>query len=80
MDPEKVKVVPFGANIDCNHSYEYIKKLVEFRFRNFDKCSLLFCGVDWYRKGGDIALEIVISKKTERGKEILRKLFAHSHF
>ena len=32
MDPEKVKVVPFGANIDCNHSLNISKNSSSFVF------------------------------------------------
>jgi glycosyltransferase involved in cell wall biosynthesis len=55
-DPNKVKVVPFGANIDSQQNIEEIKTLIESR--PTDKCKLLFLGVDWLRKGGDIALEV----------------------
>lgn len=57
IDPSKVKVVPFGANLECNRSYEDIEAIIESR--TFAKCRLLFMGVDWFRKGGDIALEVV---------------------
>jgi glycosyltransferase involved in cell wall biosynthesis len=55
-DPKKVKVVPFGANIESNKSIEEIKALIESR--PTDQCKLLFLGVDWLRKGGDVALEV----------------------
>ncbi|PZV15454.1 MAG: group 1 glycosyl transferase [Pseudanabaena sp.] len=55
-DPEKVKVVPFGANIDSCRTLSDIKDLIAARPAN--KCKLLFLGVDWYRKGGDIALKV----------------------
>ncbi|MBW4421993.1 MAG: glycosyltransferase family 4 protein [Myxacorys californica WJT36-NPBG1] len=57
-DPAKVKVVPFGANVESYETVEEIKELIESRPRN--KCKLLFLGVDWFRKGGDLALEIAI--------------------
>lgn len=56
IDRSKVKVVPYGANIECNRSFDDIRKIVNARPSN--KCKLLFLGVDWLRKGGDIALEI----------------------
>ncbi len=56
-DPAKVKVVPFGANIECDRNFEDIKTIVGSRPSN--KCKLLFLGVNWYRKGGDIAFEVV---------------------
>ena len=55
-DPEKVKVVPFGANIESNLTIDKIKILIESRPTN--KYKLLFLGVDWFRKGGDVALEV----------------------
>jgi glycosyltransferase involved in cell wall biosynthesis len=55
-DPDKVKVVPFGANIDGNRSLSQIKATIANR--PSDRCKLLFLGVDWYRKGGDIALQV----------------------
>lgn len=54
--PEKVKVVPFGANIESDHNIDEIKAAIESRPTN--KCKLLFLGVDWFRKGGDVALDV----------------------
>ena len=56
IDPQKVKVVPFGANIECHRTPEDIEALITARSKHL--CRLIFLGVDWYRKGGDIALEI----------------------
>jgi glycosyltransferase involved in cell wall biosynthesis len=53
----KVKVVPFGANIECDRNLDSIKAIVDSRPSS--QCNLLFLGVDWFRKGGDIALEVV---------------------
>ncbi|MBW4646940.1 MAG: glycosyltransferase family 4 protein [Goleter apudmare HA4340-LM2] len=55
-DPTKVKVVPFGANIHSQRTLTEIKGLIAARPAN--KCKLLFLGVDWYRKGGDVALKV----------------------
>jgi glycosyltransferase involved in cell wall biosynthesis len=55
-DPAKVKVVPFGANIQNDKSLETIKDLI--KTRPTTQCKLLFLGVDWFRKGGDIAFEV----------------------
>ena len=55
-DREKVKVVPFGANIDNSRTLTDVKSLITSRPAN--KCKLLFLGVDWYRKGGDVALKV----------------------
>lgn len=56
VDPKKVKVVPFGANIDCNRGADAIRRIVSAK--SLDTCKLLFVGVDWLRKGGDIALAV----------------------
>lgn len=52
--PDKVKVVPFGANLEQKKSSIEIKEVISRRSR---KClRLLFIGVDWKRKGGPMAL------------------------
>ncbi len=56
VDPAKVKVVPFGANINCNRNLQDIILII--KNKNFDICKLLFIGVDWFRKGGDTALKV----------------------
>lgn len=57
-DPSKVRVVPFGANLPTQHlALEDIKEIV--KKRGSHTCRLLFLGVEWHRKGGDIAIEAV---------------------
>jgi len=56
VDPGKVKVVPFGANMECSRSYEDISRIVEMRSQKV--CKLLFLGVEWDRKGGALAVEV----------------------
>jgi glycosyltransferase involved in cell wall biosynthesis len=56
VDSSKVKVVPFGANIEHNRTLEDVKKSVTVRPSN--SCNLLFLGVDWQRKGGEVALRV----------------------
>lgn len=51
-DESKVHVIPFGANLE-----EVPSPQDAIRDRRSSKCRLLFVGVDWTRKGGDIALE-----------------------
>ncbi|HEX4044409.1 MAG TPA: glycosyltransferase family 4 protein [Gammaproteobacteria bacterium] len=53
---EKVKVVPFGANIDSFPSREEIQQHVKNRAR--DKIKLLFLAKSWERKGGDTVLAV----------------------
>jgi glycosyltransferase involved in cell wall biosynthesis len=54
-DPTKVHVIPFGANFDEPPPAERVaNKPLSGR------CKLLFVGVDWAKKGGDIAFETLI--------------------
>ncbi|OGT47417.1 MAG: hypothetical protein A3E83_01570 [Gammaproteobacteria bacterium RIFCSPHIGHO2_12_FULL_41_20] len=53
---EKVKVVPFGANIKHAPSFTEIRDIVKHRQQGIIK--LLFLGKDWYRKGGDKVLAV----------------------
>lgn len=55
-DPAKVRVVPFGANIECHRTAADIARLVASRPK--DRCQLLFIGRIWNRKGGDHALAV----------------------
>jgi glycosyltransferase involved in cell wall biosynthesis len=56
VDPGKVKVVPFGANIDCQRTESDIRS--GLAGKEFGVCKLLFLGVEWFRKGGDVALKV----------------------
>jgi glycosyltransferase involved in cell wall biosynthesis len=67
VDPNKIKVVPFGANVECNRTIQDIKTLTNSR--STSKYTILFLGVSWERKGGDIALKVV-NKLHERGLNI----------
>jgi hypothetical protein len=53
VDPGKVHVLPFGANID-----DTVVKITH-PFSENETLNVLFSGVDWKRKGGDIAVETV---------------------
>lgn len=55
-DREKVKVVPFGANIDSHPGLDEISGIV--KKRSSDKIKLLFLAKSWERKGGDIVLAV----------------------
>jgi glycosyltransferase involved in cell wall biosynthesis len=50
--PSAVHIVPFGANFESSPSREEA-----LRPSRRDRCRLLFVGVSWEGKGGDIALE-----------------------
>jgi len=54
-DPRKVHVIPFGANLENIPD----KQIVEERKRS-EQCRLLFVGVDWKLKGGNIAFETLV--------------------
>ncbi len=56
VDPAKVAVIPFGANMDTPPSADLI-----LSSKKYDKCRLLFVGKEWKRKGGDIALDAMRS-------------------
>jgi glycosyltransferase involved in cell wall biosynthesis len=56
IEASKVKVIPFGANTECNRNFDDIKAIVCSRPAN--TCRLLFLGVNWYRKGGNIAFKV----------------------
>lgn len=53
---EKIKVVPFGANINCSHTLNDIRVMLKTRSR--DTVKLLFLGKHWRRKGGDIVFNV----------------------
>ncbi|MGB9748105.1 MAG: glycosyltransferase family 4 protein [Bacteroidales bacterium] len=61
---EKVHVIPFGGNIENEHTEEDIRIWNEAK--DFSKIRLLFIGVDWYRKGGAKAYEVT-KALNERG-------------
>lgn len=56
VNPDKVKVIPFGANIESNRTLADIESIVSLRPQS--ECNLLFVGVDWLRKGGDLAVKV----------------------
>jgi len=61
---EKISVVPMGANLDEVPTREQVSA-ARGRGRK-DECRLVFAGVDWERKGGDIALA-AMRRLRERG-------------
>jgi glycosyltransferase involved in cell wall biosynthesis len=57
-DPAKLHVIPFGANLEEPPTTEAaLQKTASTR------CNLLFVGVDWRKKGGDIAFETLVELK-----------------
>ncbi len=55
VDPGKIHVIPFGANVEV-HDAATVKGWIDAR--PFDRLDLLFVGRDWRRKGGDIVLAV----------------------
>ncbi len=53
---DKVKVVPFGANLQSKHTLDDIRAMLKTRSR--DTVKLLFLGKHWHRKGGDIVFKV----------------------
>ena len=53
---DRVAVVPFGANLDTLPSAEEVQRAIVTRPRT--RCRMLWVGVDWERKRGDLAVEI----------------------
>lgn len=56
VNPEKVKVIPFGPNLECDRNKQDIEKIIENK--SSVTCKLLLVGVDWYAKGADKALAV----------------------
>lgn len=56
VDPDKIKVVPYGANLENGLNQTDIRNMIANRSDSV--CKLLFIGVEWKRKGGDLALEV----------------------
>lgn len=57
VDPNRVLVAPFGANLDDNEIPSREEAITGPRESAI--CRLLFLGVDWERKGGNVAVETV---------------------
>ncbi len=53
--PEKLKVLPFGANFETAPD-----RTLAIRPREDKVCKLFFLGVDWNHKGGPVALDTLI--------------------
>lgn len=56
LPPEKVSVIPWGANLKSTRTLSDIE--LSIQNRNPNRCQLLFIGVDWERKGGNFAVEV----------------------
>jgi glycosyltransferase involved in cell wall biosynthesis len=56
LSPAKIAVVPFGSNIDPAPRREDVQAAI--RQRCTCACHLFFVGVDWQRKGADLAIAV----------------------
>jgi glycosyltransferase involved in cell wall biosynthesis len=68
---KKTKVIEFGANFDSKTSYRQILKSCKKKSKK--KCNLFILGVDWKRKGGEIALKIA-KELNKRGLKTVLKV------
>lgn len=55
VDPQKVFAVPFGANLDVAPP-----RAIALARRKSERCRLLFMGIGWEKKGGEIAFETLL--------------------
>jgi glycosyltransferase involved in cell wall biosynthesis len=56
-DPAKIRVLPFGANLESGFEESELEALIPQRLAR--PWQFLLVGVDWTRKGADIALQVV---------------------
>lgn len=56
VDKNKIKIVSLGANLVCNRSINDVINIINSR--SHEKCNLLFIGIDWFRKGGEITYKV----------------------
>lgn len=60
-DAKKIHVVPYGANLDPVD----VPTREAAVGRRLEGCRLLFLGVDWHRKGGEIAFDTLLALRRE---------------
>ncbi len=56
-DPKKIAVVPFGPNLDNLPDFHAVEAAWRER-SNQSQINLLFLGIEWERKGGDLAVAV----------------------
>ncbi len=61
-DPQKVHVIPFGANVEAPSTAEIERAVMA---RSFEPFRILFIGRDWKRKGGDIVVAACSSARAQ---------------
>ena len=67
VDRERIKVVPYGANLACGPNIKDVRQAIASR--NLAAPKLIFVGVDWYRKGGDQAVSVA-SRLKQQGVDV----------
>ncbi len=65
-DRDRIRVIPYGANIDTAPPAEALPDRDPGR-----ECRLLFIGNQWYRKGGDLALDTLVALREQGVKASL---------
>jgi glycosyltransferase involved in cell wall biosynthesis len=60
-DKDKVAIIHFGANL----IYEPKEESIQLKVVEEEVCNLLFVGVNWFRKGGDVAYKTFKRLKSE---------------
>ncbi len=59
IDPSKVHVVPLGSNLPDANGPADIERMIAAKVKTMGEKLTLFCsGVDWYRKGIDVAVKV----------------------
>jgi glycosyltransferase involved in cell wall biosynthesis len=63
IDPAKVHVIPFGANLTHLPSRQQVmqQRFAAAALPAVDNCKLMFCAVHWERKGGAIAYATLLA-------------------
>lgn len=69
LDPDRILSIGRGANLESGFDMSQIEKLIEERNTESSK-KFLFVGIDWDRKGGDIAYTLV-KKLRESGYNVV---------
>ncbi len=63
VEPEKVDVVPFGGNLPQPPALDAVA--ADIAGRDMSRCELLLVGVDWKRKGADIAVDTAAALRAQ---------------
>jgi glycosyltransferase involved in cell wall biosynthesis len=61
IDPAKIRILPFGSSMRGTPTAGEEAEVIRARTASRARCELLFVGVNWHRKGADVAVETVES-------------------